>query len=272
MDADITIQKEPADREVDSTVLSSRSLYQHDPLLVLLKDKLHLGTLWIVGGGFVFGGLFFIIYTPIFNNDFPIINNFHPYSSLGDTLDLMLLTLAMTLSLLIYLLLPVSMASVFNTLRANGVIGPSRQERLGAVSYARFLEHVVSWVDSRWWSIAIVMLGTVYFLYSIFITNPQLLTLPTVGLLVIFVIGALPFQYFLFFGFLRVMFLLIFINRLFFLFSIRVRPLHPDGSGGLAALSQMWWMSAAIIFVTALVFLQFLDTLQRLSRPSRSSR
>src|SRR5207249_4610658 len=39
----------------------------------------------------------------------------------------------------------------------------------------------------------------------------------------------------------------------FFLFIIRVRPLHPDGSGGLAALSPMWWMSAALMFVAALL-------------------
>jgi hypothetical protein len=59
MDAEITTRKEPVSREVDSTILSARSFYQHDPLLVLLKDKLHLGTLWTVVGGFFFTGLFF---------------------------------------------------------------------------------------------------------------------------------------------------------------------------------------------------------------------
>src|SRR5690348_8830873 len=121
MDVEITTQKEPANREVDSTILSARAFYQHDPLLVLLKDKLHLGTLWIVVGGFVFTGLFFFIFAPIFKISYPLFYNIHPYSSLGDTLDLLLLTFAGTLSLLIYLLLPASMASVFNTLRGNGV-------------------------------------------------------------------------------------------------------------------------------------------------------
>jgi hypothetical protein len=247
MDTETTSQKAPEKSEVDSTILSSRALYQHDPLLVLLKDKLHLGTLWIVLGGFVFGGLISFIFFPI------VISDFHPFVSLGDAFDLLLFILANTFSLLINLLLPASMASVFNTLRANGAIGPSRQERLGAMSYARFLEHMVAWVDSMWWSITIVMFSILYFLYTIFINNQQSLTLPPLLLLVNFVIVFFPEIYFLSFGFLRVMLLLIFVNRLFFLFSIRVRPLHADGSGGLAALSQMWWMGAALLFVEALL-------------------
>ena len=246
MDAETTSQNESEKSEVDSTLLSSRALYQHDPLLVLLKDKLHLGTLWIVVGGFVLIGLIGFFFAPTFNRDF------HPFVSLGDAYYLLLFTLANTFSLLINLLLPASMASVFNTLRANGAIGPSRRERLGAMSYTRFLEHMIAWVDSRWWSIAIVMFSIVYYLYTIFINNPQSLTLPPLLLLVNFVLLFLPEIYFLFFGALRVLLLLIFVNRLFFLFSIRVRPLHADGSGGLAALSQMWWMGAALLFVGAL--------------------
>jgi hypothetical protein len=246
MDTETISQNESEKSEVDSTILSSRSLYQHDPPLVLVKDKLHLGTLWIVVGGFVLGGVFYFFFIHIYQSDI------RPFVSLGDTLDLLLFAFAFTLNLLIYLLLPASMASVFNILRANGVIGPSRQERLGAMSYARFLEHMIDWVDSRWWSMVIVMLSSLYVLYNIFITPPQFTTIPPLFLLVISVIG-LFFLYIFFFVFLRLMLLLIFLNRLFFLFSIRVRPLHPDGSGGLAALSQTLWMSAALPLVTALV-------------------
>jgi hypothetical protein len=248
MDAEITTQKEPADREVDSAILSARALYQHDPLLVLLKDKLHLGTLWIVIGGFVLEVFISFIFTSVFQGDLRSI------VSLGDSFFPLFLALVTTFSLLIYLLLPASMASVFNTLRTNAVIGPSRQERLGAMSYTRFLERMVTWVDSQWWSIVIVMLGILTFIYTVFVTNPQLLTVPPLWLLVSFVFLFLPALYILSFVLLRVMLLLIFINRLFFLFIIRVRPLHPDGSGGLAALSQIWWMSAALMFVAVLDF------------------
>jgi hypothetical protein len=53
MNTETTSQREPGQSDVDSGILSARRLYQHDPLLVLLKDKLHLATLWIVAGGFV---------------------------------------------------------------------------------------------------------------------------------------------------------------------------------------------------------------------------
>ena len=96
------------------------------------------------------------------------------------------------------------------------------------------------------------MVTILYYLYTLFINNPQSLTLPPLLLLVGFVLVFLPEIYLLFFGGLRVIVLLIFVNRLFFLFNIRVRPLHADGSGGLAALGLMWWMSAALLFVTAM--------------------
>ena len=246
MDAETTSQNEPEKSEGDSTLLSSRALYQHDPLLVLLKDKLHLGTPWIVAGGFIFSGLSSFLFIPVFLSDF------QPPVSLGYVFVRLLVAMAILFTLLIYVLLPASMTSIFNTLRANGVIGPPRQERLGAMSYARFLQQVVTWVDSRWWSPLLVMLSPLYFLYTIFIITPQSLTVPPVWLLVSYVIGLLPFLYTLGFVFLRVMLLLIFLNRFLFLFTIRVRPLHPDGSGGLAALSRIWWMVAALTFVTAL--------------------
>jgi hypothetical protein len=245
MDAESTGQKATEKSDVDSTILSSRSLYQHDPLLVLLKDKLQLGTLWIVIGGFLLGGVFSFFIAPL-------TRDFHPFVSLGDTFDLLLFTLANTFSLLINLLFPATIASVFNTLQANGAIGPPRQERLGAMSYARFLKHMTAWVDSPWWSIAIVIFTILYYFYTIFVNNPQSLTLSPLLLLVGFVLVFLPEIYLLFLGGFRVILLLIFVNRLFFLFNIRVRPLHADGSGGLAALSLMWWMSAAVLFVGAM--------------------
>ncbi len=248
MDAETTSQNVSEKSEVDSILLSSRSLYQHDLLLVLLKDKLHRSTLWIVAGGFGLGVLFSFFYSLIF------LSNYQPTVSIGVVFVGLLLAIAAIFNLLIYLVLPASMASVFNTLRANGVIGPSRQERLGAMSYARFLEHMITWEHSRWWSIAIVLLSILNCLYTIFIAYPQFLHLPPLFLLVSFGTVFLPFVYIYLFVFLRLILLMVFLNRLFFLFSIRVRPLHPDGSGGLATLSQTLWMSAAFLLVTALAF------------------
>jgi hypothetical protein len=71
-------------------------------------------------------------------------------------------------------------------------------------------------------------------------------------LLVGFLTLTFPAFYTFLFGLLRVILLLSFLNRLFLLFSIRVRPLSPDSSGGLAALGQLGWMSAAIMVASAL--------------------
>ena len=50
MEAETSTQKEAGQSEGDSTLLSAHSLYQHDPVLVLLKDKLHFAKVWIVVG------------------------------------------------------------------------------------------------------------------------------------------------------------------------------------------------------------------------------
>ncbi len=251
MEAENSTRKEAAQSEGDRTLLSAQRLYQHDPLLVLLKDKLHLATAWIVVGGFVVVGFCFFLLGPLFQS------HFQPSVSSGDMFDVLLFTLGTTLSLLIYLQLPAWMASLFNGLSTNGVIGPSREESADAMSYARFLEYMISWVDSGWWSLAIGILTIFYFLYGIFIFAPQATTAPPLELLVSFLTTTFPAFYTFLFGWLRLILLLIFLNRLFVLFRIRVRPLSPDSSGGLAALNQLGWVSAAIMVASTLFLVAF---------------
>jgi len=50
----------------------------------------------------------------------------------------------------------------------------------------------------------------------------------------------------------RVVLLLVFINRLFLLFTIQVKPLHSDGSGGLGSLGHIWWISVGMMFAISL--------------------
>jgi hypothetical protein len=251
MKAETSTRKEAAQRDGNSTLLSAQSLYQHDPLLVLLKDKLHLATVWIIIGGFVVTGCCFFLLGPLFQS------HFQPSVSPGDMFDVLLFTLGTTLSLLIYLLLPPWIASIFNTLSTNGAIGPCRKEPADAMSYARFLEHMISWMDSWWWSLAIGILTIFYFLYGIFIFAPQAATISPLLLVVSFLTITFPAFYTFMFGLLRVILLLSFLNRLFVLFNIRVRPLSPDSSGGLAALNQIGWMGAAIMVASTLFLLAF---------------
>jgi len=45
----------------------------------------------------------------------------------------------------------------------------------------------------------------------------------------------------------------LFLNRLFFPFTIHVKPLHPDSSGGMGSLGRIGWMVVGIMVVGALL-------------------
>ena len=49
--------------------------------------------------------------------------------------------------------------------------------------------------------------------------------------------------------------LLVLINRLFLLFTIQVKPLHSDGSGGLGSLGHIGWINVGMIFAISLIVL-----------------
>jgi hypothetical protein len=51
----------------------------------------------------------------------------------------------------------------------------------------------------------------------------------------------------------RLLLALFFTNWLFYLFTIHVKPLHPDGSGGLGALGHLLWASVGIMLWEALL-------------------
>ena len=86
MDTERTVQQASGDGEISNTILSPHSFYQHDPLLVLLKNRLHLNMLWILSGV----GVYFVLLFPLISQ----YRDFQPYTSLGDALDLILLSTA----------------------------------------------------------------------------------------------------------------------------------------------------------------------------------
>jgi hypothetical protein len=51
----------------------------------------------------------------------------------------------------------------------------------------------------------------------------------------------------------RLLLALVFTNWLFYLFTIQIKPLHPDGSGGLGALGRILWVSVVIMLWDALL-------------------
>jgi hypothetical protein len=63
----------------------------------------------------------------------------------------------------------------------------------------------------------------------------------------------LPLMYAIGMSVVRLLLALIFTNRLFYLFTLQVQPLHPDGSGGLGVLGRLLWLSTSIMLWEALL-------------------
>jgi hypothetical protein len=166
MEAGFVDQQEGAKSSASGITLSAQQLYQHDPLLVLLKDKFRLNDLWIIAGGMVYPGCFFLI-------------SWLGWASKGrvwipgDTVSALLLTFGVFPFLfLIYLLVPASIANLFNTLRINEVIGEPRRHQPGAETYKHFVQQLITWIDSSWWTAATLAILVFYVCYRLLLIEP----------------------------------------------------------------------------------------------------
>src|SRR5215472_9847369 len=240
--------------EVTCKTLPVEKLYQHDPLLVVLKDRLHLNEVWSILGIAFFTGIVLI--------GLPILTTPH-FDPLGDSLLVTLRVVVQTLILFpllygIYLLLPAYIANMFNTLQENGIVGEYRQDRTGAEAYEAFLQKLVSWVDNFWWTVAALVFVAVCWIYELGVAEPLLKpeTLPPLWLRILTLLVYTPIMYAVFLNVVRLLVILIFTNWLFHLYTIQLNPLDPDGSAGLGKLGTMLSISMllmATMGVTVLV-------------------
>ncbi len=250
MDTGLSAQQKGLESAVISTTLSAEQFYRHDPLLILLKDKWHLNNFWVIAEVMVFPAGVYLLWW--FWGEY--VAKMH-YWLVGDTVGALLQTLVcFPLLFMIYLLLPTSIAGLFNTLRANGVIGESRKDRSGSESYEHLLQQLVSWTDMSRWTAAYMTVAAVYILYRIVLDlhiDPHIKT-PPFWLLAVAHIALSPLLYIAFMSITRLLLALIFTNWLFYRFKILIKPLHPDGSGGLGVLGSLLWISVLTMFWDAL--------------------
>lgn len=176
--ASVTTQAGSSD--VTSKTLPVEKLYQHDPLLVLLKDRLRLNEIWSILGIALFTGIVLI--------GLPILTT-PDFDPLGVSLLVTLRDVVQTLILFpllygIYLLLPGYIANMFNTLQENGIVGEYRQDRTCAEAYEAFLQKLVSWADNFWWTVAALVFVALCWVYELFVAEPLLnaATLPPLWL------------------------------------------------------------------------------------------
>lgn len=248
MDAGLEEQQKGTGRLAGSTVLSAQQLYQHDPLLVLLKDRLRLNDRWIIVGVIVLPAAFSLSWW------FGLAQKLSFWNP-GNTLSALLLTVVIFPFLfMVYLLVPTSIANLFNTLRANGVIGEHRKHQPGSQTYENFIQQLVFWLDARWWTIATLVILVLYVFYRLLLIEPRISSPVPYWFRVSALIMYLPLMYGACMSVIRLLLTLIFTNWLFTLFTIEIQPLHTDGSGGLGALGSILWVSVMIMVWDALLF------------------
>jgi hypothetical protein len=251
MDTGLPIQPENTTSSEAGTMLSPQQFYRHDPLLVLLKDKLRLNDFSLIACVAGLPALVFLSWW--FCMQYVVISKVQFWEP-RDTLSSLVQTfIIFPLLFGIYALVPTSIADLFNTLQANGVIGERRKALRGPMSYEQFLQKLVTWIDSGWWvsgSLAIVVL---YFFYRVFLIEVPLPTAVPLAVRISTVITFLPLMYATCISVIRLLLALVFTNWLFYLFTIQVKPLHPDGSGGLGVLGRILWVSIAIMLWDALL-------------------
>jgi hypothetical protein len=250
MDVDLSAQPEDPESGFVGTTLSAQQFYQHDPLLRLLKDKWRLNDLVIVVAGMVLAGGLYSVWWLWMGY---ILAKAH-FWGLGDTLSAFLQTFVVfPLLFLIYLLVPNSIASLFNTLRATGVIGEYRRDRRGSKSYEDFLQQVITWTDRSWWVAGALTVVVLYLLYRILVVELWSSSLVPFWLRLTTLIIVSFLMYATFMSVVRVICTVVFTNWLFYIFTIQVKPLQPDGSGGLAALGRILWVSVIMLLWDALL-------------------
>ena len=92
-----------------------------------------------------------------------------------------------------------------------------------------------------------------YVCYRLLLIEPRISSPLPYWFSVSVIVMYLPLMYAVCMSVVRLLLTLVFTNWLFSLFMIQIKPLHPDGSGGLGALGRILWVSIIIMLWDALV-------------------
>ncbi len=228
----------------DNTTLSAQQFYQNDLLLIILKDKLRLNNFQVLAG--ITGLVIVVLFGLYALAGMPGASQGYFVRAIAQAF------LVMPALAWIYLRLPDNIASLFNSLETNNVIGHLRSDNSRITAYSDFLSELVTSVDNFWWVAGAMTFAGLYWLYRLLILNPLTQSNYPLWLQLANLVIYAPMLYSVLLTIIRLLVTLLYSNRLFQLFEIQVNPLHPDGSAGLGVLENMLRVSVYLTLFTGL--------------------
>jgi hypothetical protein len=213
--------------------LSSGQLFSKDFVFTLLHNK--LGSTLTVILNVLMAGMVFFFDTAL---QYKTQNVAHSISPLLEVLTALRKILTISLGLSVYFLLPRWIANLFNSLRKNMVIANTRKENF---HYEDLLNKAIRIIDRKLWAVCGLIFVILFWIYRAFsyyrdfsYSGKRPVWLEAVAL----IIYALTYYAFLV-TLLKFCLVLFLTTRLFGLFDIQVKPLHPDGAGGLGSIGRI---------------------------------
>ncbi|GHO99711.1 hypothetical protein KSF_097590 [Reticulibacter mediterranei] len=213
--------------------VSAWELYRRDPVLCLLKGHWHLKTSWIVGG--------VIVLSCAISFGLEALSGGFAHSvPLRYIIRLLLQTFVLfPLTALIYVSLPASILGLFETLKANSVIGAPREERSKGETYEEVLARLAAWQGSMWWTVSAWLLVGSYMFYRFAVIDAAVRNSDPLWLRVPMAMVYGLTIYVVFLSVVRLLVGWMVLNQVFSTFRIHLALWHPDGSAGLGILDEM---------------------------------
>ncbi|HTK09049.1 MAG TPA: hypothetical protein VL485_17905 [Ktedonobacteraceae bacterium] len=240
MDIEMSTQQTFREGSVSQRIIEPLHLY--DPLLVLLKVKLRLNDWWLLAVWWVLVlGLLLMVAAiiPIDKWDGRVF--FSP-------LQLLDFSAAYLILVGTYLSLPSAMADFFNRLWENVLIGDDRTDIPGSRSYLEFVEQQVRWIHSRWWGAIALLVAALNPLFLLFV-HPEIASGLPLWMVFFGLFIVLVGNYAIVLVLAWLVMIAVITHQLFRGFTFRVKPLHPDGSGGLGLFNRLLWISTPLIVI-----------------------
>jgi hypothetical protein len=229
----------------NGAILHAQDIYRNDPLMILLREKVILNNLQLLICMVILSFIYFCGLYILPDTGHGLVNQ---------PLFALLETITATFFFVAYLWIPDSVILLFNTLRANGVLDQAVNGEGTSEAYAKLLKDLSFWMSRVWWPIAALVFVAIYLGTRYVTKGPPFLDYVPSWLQIVTALLDVVIAYIALMGIVRILITLAFTNKLFLSFTLRVRPLHPDGAGGLGTMWGIVWLSALVMLGTTLLF------------------